>query len=87
MVSGLSPLREDTATMAQRFQATRIPVGRAAALDPRWLTRLIDAMEEVARPEVRQVPCDPLAVSAAYAHLAGPAFTFDHYGSAYSLRN
>ena len=73
--------------MAQEFQTTRFPVGRAGALDPRWLTTLIDAMEQVARPEIRQIPCDALLISAASAHLARPTATFDHCGSAYSLRN
>ncbi|MGY4259455.1 hypothetical protein ACVI1L_006523 [Bradyrhizobium sp. USDA 4516] len=56
-------------------------------MDCRWLAALVDAMEQAARPEVRNVPCDASLISAAAAHLARPAPTFGHCGSAYSLRN
>ncbi|MCA6123744.1 hypothetical protein J6500_17830 [Bradyrhizobium sp. WSM 1704] len=62
-------------------------MGQAAALDPRWLKRLIGAMEQAALSEVRQVPCDARLISAVSAHLARPAASFAHYGSAYRLRN
>jgi hypothetical protein len=52
-----------------------------------WLSALIDAMEEVSRPELRAVPCDPFVLAAVRAQLARPASGFEHYGSAYSLRN
>ncbi|MGY4478772.1 hypothetical protein [Bradyrhizobium sp. USDA 3364] len=85
--SGLSPLREDTASMAREFQTTRLQSARAGGIDRRWLTALVDAMEQAARPEVRNVPCDIRLISAAAAHLARPAPTFAHCGSAFSLRN
>ncbi|MCC8983392.1 hypothetical protein [Bradyrhizobium acaciae] len=85
--SGLSSLREDTATMAQEFQTVRLRLGQAGGMDRRWLAALVDAMEQTARPEVRNTPCDARLVSAAVAHLARPAPTFAHCGSAYSLRN
>ncbi|UGY02639.1 hypothetical protein [Bradyrhizobium quebecense] len=56
-------------------------------MDRRWLASLVEAMEQAARPEVRNVPCDISLISAAAAHLARPAPTFAHCGSAYSLRN
>ncbi|WP_456755201.1 MULTISPECIES: hypothetical protein [unclassified Bradyrhizobium] len=56
-------------------------------MDRRWLAALVDAMEQAARPEVRKAPCDAKLISAAAAHLARPASTFAHCGSAYSLRN
>jgi hypothetical protein len=48
---------------------------------------LIDAMEEVSRPELRAVPCDPFVLAALRAQLARPASAFGYYASAYSLRN
>ncbi len=56
-------------------------------MDRRWLASLVDAMEQAARPEVRNVPCDARLISAAAAHLARPAPTFAHCRSVYSLRN
>ena len=85
--SGLYSLREDTAAMAQEFQTARSRLGRAGGVDRRWLAALVDAMEQTARPEVRNTPCDARLISAAAAHLARPAPTFTHCGSAYSLRN
>ncbi|WP_420971141.1 hypothetical protein [Bradyrhizobium sp. B120] len=89
--SGLSSLREDTVTMARGFQTARLGLGlglaRAGGIDRGWLASLVEAMEQAARPEVQNVPCDVGLISAAAAHLARPAPTFDHCGSAYSLRN
>jgi hypothetical protein len=49
---------------------------------------LIDAMEEVSRPEVRAVPCDGLVLAAFRAQLARPASASLPYASSpYSLRN
>jgi hypothetical protein len=87
MVSELSPLRKDTGQMPREFQTSRFQVGRAGGLDRRWLVGLIDAMEQAAAPEVREAPCDAWLVAAASAHLARPAASFAHCGSAYSLRN
>jgi hypothetical protein len=85
--SGLYPLREDTVTMAREFQTARFGGGPAGGTDRRWLVTLIDAMEQTARPEIRNVPCEISLISAAAAHLARPAPTFAHRGSAYRLRN
>ena len=52
-----------------------------------WLSALIDAIEDVSRPELRAVPCDTFVLTALYAQLARPVSGFEHYGSAYSLRN
>ena len=52
-----------------------------------WLSALIDAIEEVSRPELRAVPCDPFVLATLRAQLARPASDFEHCGSAYSLRN
>jgi hypothetical protein len=83
----LIPLNRDTGTMAREFQISRLQVGGAGSLDRRWLSTLIDAMEQVARPDLQSVPCDAEVISAVTAHLARPATAFAHYGSAYSLRN
>ena len=48
---------------------------------------LVDAMEEVSRPESRAHPCDPFVLAAVRAQLARPASGFAHYGSVFSLRN
>jgi hypothetical protein len=60
---------------------------RTGAGQTLWLSALIDAMEEVSRPELRAEPCDPFALAAVRVQLARPASGFDYYGSAYSLRN
>ncbi|HEX7923965.1 MAG TPA: hypothetical protein VF583_23605 [Bradyrhizobium sp.] len=75
--------------MAREFQTARLGLGlaRAGGMDRRWLASLVDAMEQAARPEVRNVPCDISLISAVAAHLARPTPTFAHCGSAYSLRN
>lgn len=48
---------------------------------------LIDAMEEVSRPEIRNVPCDKQVLAAVEARLARPAMPFPCYGSSFSFRN
>jgi hypothetical protein len=48
---------------------------------------LIDAMEQVARPEQRSMPCDPSILVALRAQLARPVSPYAHFGSRYSLRN
>jgi len=78
--------------MAQEFQTSRFQIGRAQiarpnGLDPRWLATLVDAMEQAARPEIRNVPCDAKVIAAFAAHLARPAEAFAHCRSVYSLRN
>ncbi|MBR1205914.1 hypothetical protein JQ562_32035 [Bradyrhizobium sp. AUGA SZCCT0051] len=73
--------------MAREFQTVRPRLGQAGGIDRRWVASLVEAMEQAARPEVRNVPCDVSLISAAAAHLARPAPTFAHCGSVYSLRN
>jgi hypothetical protein len=52
-----------------------------------WLSMLIDTMEDVARPEVRSLPCDPSILIALRAQLAQPASRYAHGASHFSLRN
>jgi hypothetical protein len=47
---------------------------------------LVDAMEEAARPEVRNMPCDRLTLAAVTAQLARPASPYGPV-SGYSMRN
>jgi len=52
-----------------------------------WLSMLVDAMEEVSRPEIRKIPCDPRIVIALRAQLARPASPYPYGISKFSLRN
>ena len=69
-------------TMGQQLQTWQ-----SAGGDRRWLSMLIDAMEDVSRPESRACPCDPFVLAAVRAQLAGPASGFAYCGSVFSLRN
>jgi hypothetical protein len=48
---------------------------------------LIDAMEEVSRPEIRAMPCDISLLAAVKAQLARPASSRISYAPDFSLRN
>jgi hypothetical protein len=52
-----------------------------------WLSMLIDAMEEISRPELRAVPCDGRVLAALRAQLARRASAHMPYVTGYSLRN
>jgi hypothetical protein len=52
-----------------------------------WLSMLVDAMEDAARPELRSMPCDREILAAVSAQLACPASSYTHSVSDYSLRN
>jgi len=69
-------------TMGQQLQTWQSKGG-----DRLWLSMLIDAMEEVSRPETRLNPCDPFVLAAVRAQLSRPASGFAHCGSVFSLRN
>jgi hypothetical protein len=68
--------------MGQQLQPWRSENGQT-----RWLSRLIDAMEKVSRPEFRAVPCDLSVLAAVSAQLARPASPYAHSMSRFSLRN
>ncbi|RZN16189.1 hypothetical protein CWO90_40345 [Bradyrhizobium sp. Leo121] len=68
--------------MSQRFHIRQSEQG-----DRRWLLMLIDAMEQVSRPEIRKVPCDKQVLAAVEAQLARPAVAHPCYGSSFSFRN
>ncbi len=52
-----------------------------------WLSRLVDAMEEAARPEVRALPCGAAILQALRAQLAQPMPRYPYAPSAFRLRN
>jgi hypothetical protein len=68
--------------MGQQIQGWRSASGQRL-----WLSMLIDATEEISRPELRAVPCDEQLLAALRAQLARPASAHTPYASAYSLRN
>jgi hypothetical protein len=68
--------------MGQQLQSWRSANG-----ETRWLSMLIDIMEEVSRSQARSVPCDPAILIALLAQLARPASSWAYYGSHFSLRN
>ena len=54
--------------MGQRLQPWRPRDGERL-----WLSMLVDAMEQAARPEFRAIPCDSTILAAVGAQLARPA--------------
>lgn len=68
--------------MGQQLQSWRSGDGERL-----WLSMLIEAMEEVSRPEFREIPCDPAILIALRAQLARPASPCLYGASNYSLRN
>ena len=67
--------------MGQQFQQRR-----PANSERSWLSALIEAMEAVARPELRRQPADRLVLAAVRAQLSRPASSPQH-GSRFSLHN
>jgi hypothetical protein len=68
--------------MGQQLQPLRPEVSEKL-----WLSMLIDAMEEVSRPEIRGRPCEPSILTALSAQLARPASPYPYGASAFSPRN
>jgi hypothetical protein len=52
-----------------------------------WLSMLVDAMEEAARPEVRSKPCSPAILMGLRAQLAQPVSHYPFAASAFSRRH
>ena len=73
--------------MSQRLQPRQFQTWRSADGERLWLSMLVDAMEEVSRPEFRSVPCDPSMLVALREQLARPASAYPHGASHFSLRN
>jgi hypothetical protein len=67
--------------MGQQLQTWQSAGGR------QWLSTLIATMEEVSRPELRAVPCEPELLAALLASLSRPASVCVQGASSYCLRN
>jgi hypothetical protein len=70
--------------MASRHQSWRSG-GNSRKGEVQWLSRLIATMEQIARPEVRAMPCDELVLAAVRAQLAKPARTHPTGASPFRL--
>jgi hypothetical protein len=68
--------------MGQQLQSWRSGDGEKL-----WLSMLIDTMEQVARPEIREIPCASSILVALRAQLARPVSAYAQYASRFSLRN
>jgi hypothetical protein len=73
--------------MGQQLQSSQFRVWRSGQGERVWLSKLIDTMEQVSRPELRKLACDPSILIALRAQLARPASAYAHCGSQFSLRN
>jgi hypothetical protein len=65
----------------------RLDIWRHGGGERRWLSLLVDAMEQASRPEVRAVPCDAAILQALRAQLAHPATARTYAHTPFSLRN
>jgi len=68
--------------MGQQLQSWRGGDGQKS-----WLSMLVEAMEEISRPEFRALRVDVSVLAAVSAQLARPASPYPYCGSQYSLRN
>jgi hypothetical protein len=68
--------------MGQQLQAWR-----SGDDETMWLSMLIDTMENVCRPEVRGLPCEPSILLALRTQLARPASPYPYFASDFSLRH
>lgn len=73
--------------MRQQLQASQFQIWRSGRGERVWLSKLIDTMEEVSRPEFRKLACDPSILVALRAQLARPASCHVHSRSSFSLLN
>src|SRR5207302_2188592 len=69
-----------------QMMAQRLQPWRSGRTERQWLSKLIDTMERIARPEVRALPNDQRLLAAVRAQLARPA-SYAYDASAFSLRN
>jgi hypothetical protein len=60
----------------------RLNTWQGGSGDRRWLSLLVDAMEEAARPEVRSQPVDRAILTAVRAQLARPVPRYPYIPSA-----
>jgi hypothetical protein len=60
---------------------------RSASSQRSWLSRLIETVEAISRPELRAIPCDDRLLATVRAQLALPASARTPGSSSYRLRN
>jgi hypothetical protein len=61
---------------------------RSASSQRSWLSRLIETVEAISRPETRAIPCDDRLLATVRAQLARPVSSrTPYYSSSYRLRN
>jgi len=65
----------------------RKPIWRGGEDRQLWLSMLLEAMEEAARPEVRARPCPPDVLMGLRAQLAQPVSRYPFAASAFSRRH
>lgn len=65
----------------------QLPSWRSQRSQTLWLSRLIEAVEQISRPERRARPVGSLELLAVRARLAQPAATHPAYRSRFSLLN
>ena len=70
-----------------RAMGERVPSWRTAEGSRRWLTALVDAMEQAARPEIREIPCDAWLLDEFRTQLSHPASLRLYCGTPFSFRN
>ncbi len=90
MVAGNGPVRSGLVTAGTRegqAMIERSQIKRSETSEKLWLSMLVETMEEVARPELRAVPCDRSVLAAVRLQLAQPALPYRHYASRFSFRN
>jgi hypothetical protein len=63
------------------------PQWRSGTGEMAWLSALVEAMEDVSRPELRAAPCARNLLAAVEAHLGRRSPPHGLYGSNFSLRN
>ena len=56
----------------------RLQTWRSQGDERLWLSMLVETMEEVSRPKIRAVPCDPQSLIALRAQLARPASLYPY---------
>ena len=60
---------------------------RSANNQRSWLSRLIETVEAISRPELRAIPCDDRLLASVRAQLARPVSARMPYSSSYRLGN
>jgi hypothetical protein len=71
----------------EKAMGQQLQYWRSGGGEKLWLSMLIDTMERLSRPTLRNSPCDPSVLIAVQAHLARPAAPYPRCASPFSLRN